>query len=216
MESSKMKPISKITLASIGMVTLALGAISCRDLSVDGGKSSLTCAASSVDTVSGAELKLFDQTHFNTRQIAQAFKPQSTVKNVTSIDLALQRVTSLSMISAGNVIVTIAADNNGIPGSAIGTGAVIPVSKIPTSAPGVKATFSVPIAQLTAKTTYWIVVDGGFSWNTSDYIAWWGTDTGSYADGRALVYSSGTWLNPDALLTDPTNRRSLAFRVGCL
>lgn len=218
-----MKPISKITLASAAtsaaMVALTFGATSCRDFSVDGGRSALTCAASSVTTTGGAELKLMDQTKFNGRQIAQAFKPQSTVKNVESVLLGLQRVTKgFASISGGNVIVTIVADKNGVPDlqSPLGVAAVLPVSKTFSSAQAVKFTFGQPLKELTAKTTYWIVLDGSFSWSASDYIVWLGSDSATYPDGRALIYSSGSWLNPDAMSPDSTNRRSMAFQIGCL
>jgi len=217
MTVEKMK-LNSAFLPVIGMALLAIMSTSCRDFSIDNGRSALTCAASSVTAINGAELKLMDPT-YNGRQLAQSFKPQSTVKNVQTVTLALQRVTSnnVSAISGGSLIVTLVADKSGFPDlqSQLGMAAIVPVSKV-TNSQAMTFTFGQPIAQLTAKTSYWIVLDGTFAWNANDYIAWIGSDLASYPDGQALVSSGSSWANPDAFSPNPVNRRSLVFQVGCL
>ncbi|MFL5812967.1 MAG: choice-of-anchor R domain-containing protein [Bdellovibrionia bacterium] len=210
-----MKPILKVSLASIGMAALGFGAVSCRDLSVDAGRSSLTCAASSVSTVSSAALNVLDPS-LGGNELAQSFKPQATVKNVKTVALGLQRVgANLS----GNLYVSIVADKNGAPdltGTVLGT-SMLSVSKVTTTAQVVTFTLGAPIAELTAKTTYWIVLNSSTGWSNSAYIAWLGTDTNTYPDGQALAYNGLGWFNPDANnIPDPTNKRDLSFQIGCL
>jgi len=218
MTVEKMK-MRSFVLASMGMALLSLTATSCRDFGIDNGRSALMCAASSVTTVNGAELNLMDPA-YNGRQLAQSFKPQSTVKNVQSVILALQRKTlnNISSISGGSLMVTLVADKNGLPDlqSQLGMAAIVPVSKVSNFPQTLTFTFGQPIAQLTAKTSYWIVLDGTFAWSANDHIAWLGSDSGSYSDGQALVNSGGTWANPDAFAPNPVNQRSLAFQAGCL
>jgi hypothetical protein len=215
-----MKPISKISLASAGMVVLALGAISCRDLSVDGGRSSLTCAASSVDYTNGAELGLLDPS-LGGNELAQSFKPQATIKDVKNIALGLKLVSNGFSNLSGNLYVSIVADKNGAPdlltsGSVLASSSVS-VSKVTTTGQAVTFTFGTPIAQLTEKTNYWIVLNTSTSWSSSAHIAWLGTDTNTYPDGQALAYNGLGWLNPDANnAQDPTNKRDLSFQIGCL
>ncbi len=204
-------------LVSVTVAALSLSAVSCRDLSVDNGKSALTCAASSISTATGAELKLMDP-NFGGNELAQSFKPQSTIKNVKSVSLGLKRVTTGVAALSGKLSVMIVSDKNGVPDltNSLGTIATLDVSKVTTASSAVTFPFGNPLSELTANTTYWIVLNGNFSWNQSAYIAWLGTDTDSYSDGQALAYNGLGWLNPDSGSTSSTNRRDLSFQIGCL
>jgi hypothetical protein len=220
MERSKMKPISKISLASVAIVTFTFAATSCRDLSVDGGRSNLMCAASSVNYTSGGELNLLDPS-LGGNELAQSFKPQATVKNVKNVALGLKLVSSGFSNLSGNLYVSIVTDKNGAPdlltsGSVLATSA-LPVSKVTTTEQALTFTFGSPIAELTAKTSYWIVLNSSTSWSNSVHIAWLGTDTNTYPDGQALAFNGLGWLNPDTNnIPDPTNKRDLSFQIGCL
>jgi hypothetical protein len=94
--------------------------------------------------------------------------------------------------------------------------ATLPISKLSTSPKWIKFTFGQPIAELTAKTPYWIVLNGNFNWNSAPHVIWFGSDADGYSDGQALSSNGLGWLNPDAGHANPLNRRDLQFKIGCL
>jgi hypothetical protein len=202
---------SKHFSISIALAVLTMMSFSCRDFSIDAGQSALTCAASSVAVKSGSQLAILDPAHGG-NEIAQSFVPQATVKNVNSVQLALQSVGSLGN---STVTVSILGNRNGQPdfSNSLTLATSVIASGISTSGQMVTFSFSKPISALNAGTTYWIVVDANYYWNGFNYVNWLGADSSNSTTGQALVYNGQSWASPDS---SGAAKRALAFQIGCL
>lgn len=127
--------------------------------------------------------------------MAQSFTP--TLNNVTKVILELIKTGSPS----GNVWAEIYTDNAGTPNAQTGAdSATVACSSITdTSTPGEQMTFTFasPIS-LTPSTKHWIVLNGDYTANGTDYIAWDRDNTGSTLTGQSIKsFNGSTWSDYD-------------------
>jgi hypothetical protein len=73
-------------------------------------------------------------------------------------------------------------------------------------------TFSPGTISLSAGVVYWIILEGSYSANATNYIAWSGALQDPYASGKPLSYTTGanSWTT-----TAVTGGQDQMFRVGC-
>lgn len=102
----------------------------------------------------------------------------------------------------GQIWMTLEADVSGSPsGVALDTSQAIDITSL--GATGSNNTrllfvFKNP-PMLVAATTFWLVLQGNYTINVTNYISWRNDTTGTYADGNAKSFDGSTWsaLTPD-------------------
>ncbi|MBI5038087.1 MAG: hypothetical protein HZC01_05295 [Candidatus Kerfeldbacteria bacterium] len=154
---------------SNGSITAGNGAYVTGDVYVAGG----TALATNQEQTTTTSDFPFGQASPNPSDIAQSFKTNIS-EVVNKVSLYLKKVGS-----PGNATVHIYSDNSGNPGTSLTSG-TLSASLVTTSYGWVDVTFNTN-PQLTAGTTYWVIVDGG-SRNDRYYISGKTTDT-AYTNG---------------------------------
>jgi hypothetical protein len=115
---------------------------------------------------------------------AQSFQV-STSSPINKVQVYLKRTSS----APANLTVRIVADNAGNPSTTVLDTATINVSSVTTSFGWIEAVFTTNL-ELTAGTTYWLVLDG--TTNSSRYYTIGANNTYGSGSGRTGKYS-GTW-----------------------
>ncbi len=133
----------------------------------------------------------------NTIQLSATTSTQDAAQSfiVSTSDISAQVSFYVKKIGGpSNATIRITSDSNGKPAtSSLATG-ILSASSVSTSYGWVNVALS-PNINLTAGTTYWLVIDS--SVNTSNYYVW-GANSAQYPNGLAKLgqYGTTTWNNP--------------------
>lgn len=156
---------------------------------ITGTALSANSAALSADQLNGSGVPAYDVIFGNangTQDFAQSFQV-STTSVVNKVELYLKKISTPS-----NLTIRVATDNSGSPSTTTLASGSLSASLVSTSYGWVSVPFD-SNPELTAGTTYWIVIDG--STNSSKYY-FIGANNNGYANGTGKIgqYSS-TWNN---------------------
>jgi len=156
---------------------------------ITGSAISANGSSLSSDQSNGVGIPTYDITFakFNaTQDFAQSFQI-STTDIINKASLYLKKVGSPS-----NLTIRVVADSSGSPGTTTLASGVISSSLISTNYGWVEAIFSTKL-ELTAGTTYWIVIDGSYS--SSKYYEI-GANNNGYVNGSSKIGKYGSsWSN---------------------
>ncbi|MDQ3245201.1 MAG: hypothetical protein M3P22_02580 [bacterium] len=156
---------------------------------ITGSATSANSSALAADQTNDSGIPAYDVQFGNangTQDFAQSFQVSST-DLVNKVELYLKKVST-----PGNLTVHIVTDNSGVPSTTELANGSLSASLVSTSYGWVSVPFS-SNPQLTAGTTYWIVIDGGTSSSKYYYI---GANANGYANGTGKIGTySGTWNN---------------------
>lgn len=126
----------------------------------------------------------------NTVKTGQSFVPSVTAP-VNRVELNLKRLGTPS----GNIWVTIEADSAGdASGTPLATSSNVVVDALSTSYATIQFDFSSAVT-LTASTTYWIVLQGDYSFSNANNIIQGTNSAGAYAGGLFDTYNGTSWDN---------------------
>ncbi|MFA6520179.1 MAG: choice-of-anchor R domain-containing protein [Candidatus Paceibacterota bacterium] len=160
--------------------------------SITGTALAANSAALTADQANGSGAPTYDVTFGNangTQDFAQSFSV-STNGVINQVKLYIRRVST-----PGNLTVRIVSNSGSSPGTTTLASGLLDSSLVSVNYPAgdwVNVPIS-PNAELTAGTTYWIVIDGGTNSNKYYQI---GANSNSYASGIGKIGAfSGTWNN---------------------
>ena len=158
--------------------------------SITGTAVSANSSALIADQVNGSGVPAYDVVFGNanaTQDFAQGFKV-STTSVINRVELYIKKVST-----PGNLTVRIVSNSGSSPGTTTLASGSLSAALVSSSYGWVSIPIS-PNVELTAGTTYWIVIDG--STNSSRYYVI-GANNGGYSNGTSKIGQySNTWNNP--------------------
>ncbi len=178
-----------------------------------------SCDINMGTTNDGAEREVRDT---GTLDYAQSFQVSKTT-DVSSVHIYIYRSgnpTALDFSNGDTLNVYIATDNSGEPSSTAYSSSVSfnyqSLNNLSTLTPAyLQASFSSSVS-LTASTTYWVVIAGGYGANLNSYVVWRGNSTNEYDDGKAMEYDGTNWADvPDDGAKTPATIKDFLIKVGC-
>ncbi len=179
-----------------------------------GTTSSSSCLVNLGTDTDGAEREVRNASSLD---YAQSFylSSDSTVSNVS---VYLAKTGTFDTTTGGDTLKIYLASDSGStsPGttlSSIESLSATDLNNIGTSSAYQKVTFDSSLS-LSASTTYWVIVEGGYSANATKYVRWLGNSTNTYTSGLAMEKAAGVWSNvPDSSGTKAL--KDFMIRVGC-
>lgn len=157
--------------------------------SITGTAISANSVALAADQINGSGVPTYDITFGNangTQDFAQSFQVSTTLP-ISKVDLYLKKVST-----PGNLTVRIVSNSSGSPSTTTLASGTLSASLVSTAYGWVSVPFS-SNPELTAGTTYWIVIDGVTS-ATKYYLI--GANSNGYGNGIGKIGAyAGTWNN---------------------
>ncbi len=124
-------------------------------------------------------------------KLAQSFQTSATGL-IDFLDISLFRAGT----PTGTMWVTIEASSGGNPsGTPLATSDKLDATAVSTSSQWIRFVFRGPSVTLTSGTQYFIVLQGDYATNGTDYVAWNYQATNVYANGVWYTYNGAAWSN---------------------
>ncbi len=193
------------------MVLIALLGAGC-------GEATNQCVVNLGTTSDGAERDIHDT---NNLDFAQSFQLDSAA-TVSSLGIYVKKGGSESFESGDQLTIAIhASDGSGNPDttalSVTTTLDYLDLNNLSDSARYLTVTLSSEV-NLSAGTTYWVVVDGSYGATEDHFVTWVGNSTNTYEDGSANQRNTTpSWLGEvaDDGSKTPAALKDFLFRLGC-
>ena len=124
-------------------------------------------------------------------KLAQSFQTSATGL-IDFLDLSIFKAGT----PTGTMWVTIEASSGGNPsGTPLATSDKLDATAVSTSSQWIRFVFRGPSVTLTSGTQYFIVLQGDYAINGTDYVAWNYQGTNVYANGVWFTYNGSAWSN---------------------